>query len=609
MVLRLFLALIVLAFPVFADETASIFPPNSIMQFRGLDDTSAPMAIENGRSSDLQNVSLSLAYDLSKRDGYDVVNESISNMNNLSEEFPAVTGLFYAKLSDGTAYRLATCGLGLYSDSGTAWTRIDSPSPTYANTNQNVWVVGLDTIIFSNDTNPPYKYTGSGAVAVLDVSDLDDTLTKSKCVAWFRNRVILANTVEDSTERPTRFRWSNVGTIETWTDDDYIDISALGGQEINGLIELNGDLYALLTDSIWKITYVAGSEIFVTKKVIEDIGCISKNSVQLLNMLGQQRGIVFLSDDKRVYFFSGSSIVDLTLRIREEMDDLGASRLPYAVSAVTPESYWLSVTTGSTSVNNLVLEFQYQIGEWTKHTEINANAMSYVLDNSSLPNVYFGNYDSFVYKLDTTISSDVDGYVGGVNAVGTYNMLDGTATGLTVFETDAEFGITATGATVTITSGSGVGESKVIVYHTTTGIVVDSAFSTDPTSASTFSIGAIDAYYWTKWYDFGEPSRLKQMGELYLWGNVGSSSSIDVDSAVDFGSNIGAENVSLTGTGGKWGSAIWGTSLWGGETVVFTKVKLKNQGRFVRVKFEEDDIDETFNLFGFNFLFWGQDYQ
>jgi hypothetical protein len=593
----------------YGEDSIAVYPQQGTIAFKGLDDTTSPLLVEDGRASSLQNVKLSRSYTLRKRDGYDLINNRVNEYIN-SEYFPSVTGLYYAKLSDQTKYRLVTCGRKIYYDNSGTWAEILGYYFTYNKNNQFVWITAYDNIIFSNDIDIIYKYTGSGYVEALDVSALSDTLTKVKCLAFFKNYLILANTVEGGTERPTRFRWSDVGEIESYQDDNYKDIAELGGQEIEAVIQLYDNLYFLLTDSIWKASLVGGDEIFVLTKVVDNVGCIAKNSVQVINLLNQSQGITFLSKDKRVWFFNGSNIVDLTLMIRGEMEDLSSDRLPYAVSSVDSGSYYLSVTEGSSATtNNVILEFQYEIGEWTILRDIHANAMASVVNDDNDTKVFFGNYDSFVYEFDPTMDNDVTGQSGGVDSVITYNLSDGTATGLTMLITDNTVDYSATGSLIKITSGSGSGEEKVIVDQTATGLIVDSAFSTDPDSSSLFEIGAIDTYYKTKWYDLGSPARRKLMGQIYLWAEEAGGVYIDIKQALDFSSDSNTESVSLEASGSLWGTAVWGVSTWGGQEALLKVIKLSGEGRFIRLTIEDNDIDDDFNLYNYNILYWNQDIQ
>lgn len=592
----------------FAADKSVAYPSEGILVFRGLDDTSSPTNVQDSRASAIQNVKLTRSLKLQKRFGYQTVNNRI-NQQRGTDYFPAVTGLYYTKLSTGTEHRYAVCANKVYYDNSGAWVEIGNVI-TYDQDYQFTWATALDTTILTNDVNVSYKITNGITFGALDVSDLSDTLTKVKSIAWFKNYLILANTVEAGTERPTRFRWSDVGTIETYQDDNFIDIAALGGQEINGMAQLYDNLYVFMTDSIWKVSLVGGDEIFVVSKVVDNVGCIAKNSIQSINLLNQRKGLVFLSKDKRVYFFDGTSLGEISILISNTLSSLNLTRLQYAVSAQDGSDYFLCVTDGANATsNNLLLDFQYEIGEWTKHIQIDANAMAKVVDSDSDTRIYFGNYASLVYDYDVDdLYNDVVGVEDGISAVGlTYDLADGTATDLTIIVTDTAIDYVATGATITITSGTGNGQEKVVIDQVSTGLIVDSAFTTTPDSSSLFSLGSIDASYTTKWYDLGEPARRKQISEMFLWADDSSGTTLDITATLDFNSPLSVVEVSLQAAGGLWDVGLWGDAVWGGAEALFKRVKLTDQGRLFKYKFSNSEIDQTFSLFGYKFIHWNYD--
>lgn len=594
-------------------EQAAIYPAQNVLTFRGLDSKSSPTAVQDGRAQDLLNVKLDVTGALRKRDGYSVVG-SILDVPDIDNE--AIQGVYYTKYSSGTEDTLAVCGGRWYRYDTTLdpddWSRIWGETGTTGKNYQYVWTTALDTIIATNDQDKPLKYTEGGHVLKLDTTDLTDELTKSKCIVWYKNYLIFGNTVEDSVERSTRFRWSNVGTIETWSDEDFIDIATLGGQEIEAFAVLYDNLYVFLTNSIYQISLVGGDEIFKVSKVVDGVGCIAKNSVQPVILLNSQQGLVFLAKDKKVYFFDGMRPQYLSLLIEPTMGELNASRLQYAVSAKNGTDYYLAAATGSSTENDLLLDFQYEIGEWLKHDQIDANAMARVYDTNNIEQTYFGQYGGFICKMDdTALDNDIDGHTGTVSGVDVYTT--GTASSIQmVYDNTSPFTHSGLRAGILkIISGTGSGQERRIVENTISGVGVETAFSTTPDTTSVYSIGAIDGYYTAKWYDCGEPARLKGFGELWYWADAETDTDIDVTYATDFASDIDTQSVSLSGTSTDaiWGSAIWGTSLWGGVDYVFRQTKFEDTGRYLKFKLQDDDIDDDFRIHGFNLLYWRRDYQ
>ena len=595
----------------------TVYPEQGVQVFLGLDDTSAPTQVQDGRAQALQNVLLSVSKDLRQRYGYSlpvtVGTDKLALKDTLDiqdEAFCAVTGIYYTKFSSGTERIIGTCSNRFYYLNGvTSWAQVYGATITGGKNNQFVWTTALDNIIGTNQADTPIRYDGT-TLTTVSFTGLSNAIQTAKTVAFFKNYLVFGNTKENNIQYSTRLRWSNVGTINTWTDADYIDIGALGGQEIVSMAELYDNLYIFLTDSIYKVSLVGGTDTYQISKVTDDIGCIAKNSVQGITLTNAQNGLVFLDKDKRIYFFNGVIAQDISTLIRTTMDALSGTRLQYAVSADTNSDYVLCLTNGTGTENNLCLDLEYEIGEWTKHTNVPANAMGSVLDNNSLSQVYFGSYKSLVYQYqNTSLRDDVGTFTGTVGTVSVFTTA--TTSGLTILYNPAWSLVTGllVGAPIELIGGTGATQTNTIADNTTTGLVVTDTFTTTPDSTTTFEVGAIDSFYTTKWYDFGQAARLKHFGEVYFWADADVSSTHSVSYATDYSSDVATLSLVLSSSTSDaiWGSAVWGVALWGDTDTVFRQGKLEAQGRYLRLKFAEDDPAENFRIYGFNILAWPGD--
>lgn len=580
------------------------YPPQKLMGFRGLDTSSAAPNIVDGRAKDLQNVKLSRAFDVRKRDGYSVINDTL---DDLDIDSPAINGIFDAEYSDGTSWTIAFVGKKIKYDNSGTWTEIglahQTPTVTTGQNNQWQCVMALDEAVCTNDTDVPIKINSTPRKDSLAFTGLSNAVTKAKAVTWFRNYLIFGNTFENSVELPTRFRWSNVGTIETWSDDDFSDISSLGGDEIIGFAELYGNLYILLKKSIWKASLVGGDDVFSFSKVVDKVGSIAKGSIQVISFPDGRQSVFFLTEDKHIFSFNGVAIEEIDALVQTTVDDLGAVRLEYAVSVFDGTSYFLCGTNSTGSVNDTCYEYNTEIREWSKTAGINANAMARVKESDSTVKTYFGNYKAFVYWLDNPdLNNDVDGAIGLVDSVGTLSV--DTITGAQIIiDSDLTTG-TYTGATIEIVGGTGDGESAVITTMTSTGVVVASAFSTTPDSTSQYSIGAINAYYDTKWYDLGDATRKKNYKELFYWTAENSNDAVTIDYSNDFKTLIDSKNQTLSPSGGTslWDTALWDVGTWGSTGDRFNRLDIKGVGRFINFKFTNAEVDESFQIYGFNIV-------
>ena len=580
----------------FAQEKTRVYPQENLASFLGLDDTSSPPTVKDFRASDIQNVNLDITGQGNKRNGYAFL--AMLDTNAVVDNFEAVTGGYELYRSDNTRTILSTCGSKIFKVT-TAGAKTDITSGvtiTEGKDYQFSWITALDYAIGTNFQDAPIKTNGT-TTSALSFTGLSDTVTKAKCAVWWKNYLVLGNTVEAGVSLTTRIRWSNIGTIETWSDNDYNNIATLGGQQIEAMATLYDDLYIFLTDSIYKVSLVGGDELITVTKVSEGIGCIAKNSVKTVG-IGNSEGIIFVARDKTINYLDGVKVAEISTLISGVMDDLSAVRLPYAVAVDDRVNlhYYLAVTTGSASANNLLLDFHYGIGEWSKHTQIDANAIWIANDANTNPRVYFGNYNSFLY-----VGFDPDKYSDVAGEVGVFDdrsiMSTTTASGLTVFyDTSADF-TDVTGAIVRITSGTGVNEESVIAATTASGIVVVTDITT---GATVYSIGDIDAYYTTKWYDTGSAPRIKNFMELYVWSSTDTSATMQAYYATDFSSTINSIDLVSTTSGSLWGTAIWGTDTWAGTSTSLTRLSLNVSGRFLKVKFAEPTIDEPMDLMGYS---------
>src|SRR3990167_5617058 len=582
----------------FAQEKVRTYPEQNIAPFLGLDDTSAPTQVKDFRASDIQNITLDITGQASKRNGYDWL--TLLDTNATTDNFEAVTSGYELYKSDGTRTILSTCGDKLFkvTVAGVKTNITSGVTITEGQNYQFSWITALDYAIGTNFQDAPIKTDGT-TTSALSFTGLSDAITKAKCIIWWKNYLIFGNTVVAGVSLTTRIRWSNIGTIETWSDNDYSNIATLGGQQIEAMATLYDDLYIFLTDSIYKVSLVGGDELITVTKVSEGVGCIAKNSVKTVG-IGNSEGIIFVARDKTINYLDGVKVAEISTLISGVMDDLSAIRLPYAVAVDdrTNIHYYLAVTTGSVSTNNLLLDFHYGIGEWSKHTQIDANAIWIANDANINPRVNSVNYNSFLYVgFDPDKYSDVAGEVGVFDS---RDVIDTqTASGLTIlYDTSANF-TDVTGAIVRITSGTGVGEESVIAATTTSGIVV----VTNITSGATvYSIGDIDAYYTTKWYDTGSAPRIKNFMELFVWSSTDTSATMQAYYATDFVSTINSINLVSTASGSLWGTAIWGTDTWAGTSTSLTRLPLNVSGRFLKVKFSEPTIDEPMDLTGYSII-------
>lgn len=160
---NLILLFLLIATPAFALDNPLLmgYPNGKIMGFRGLDTNSSAPMIEDGRSPDMLNVSISSSFDLKRRDGYSVINDTLDDIDS-GFDSPAITGIFDAEYSNTTSFTLAFLGNKLRYDNAGTWTNVTGTATITSGKNyQFKCVMALDKAVCTNNQDRPLLVTST----------------------------------------------------------------------------------------------------------------------------------------------------------------------------------------------------------------------------------------------------------------------------------------------------------------------------------------------------------------------------------------------------------------------------------------------------------------
>jgi hypothetical protein len=112
---------------------------------------------------------------------------------------------------------------------------------------------------------------------------------------------------------------------------------------------------------------------------------------------------------------------------------------------------------------------------------------------------------------------------------------------------------------------------------------------------------AIDAYYITKQFNYPELGASKDWKLLKVYfAEESTAYNLDVTVLKDFETTGTTYSVSLNAaTGGTYGTAVYGVDVYGGETIITNRIETNLSGDFYKVKFANDNIDEPFEVYGY----------
>ncbi len=517
--LSLTLAFLLLCSPVFG--ATDLQPFNFLKNSGGLNTTAAPTSLEANEAQDLQNIDFNEFGAIKKRQGYDTLNSTA--LTGATQ----VTGLFQYRLNDGTSKFVTTHDDNFYKmdtsggvPDGT-WDDITS-GETITAANRFSFATIRNITIATNGENLVFKYDAVGSPNDLTQLSVPTGLTKAKYVVGFKERTILANVTVSGTAHPSRFYFSNIGTLETWIDTRFIDVQPNDGQEIKGIAVLGERLVILKDFSIYNVLFTGDADVpFIVRKSASDVGTVSHWSITDI-----KNNLAFLAPDG-IYVYNGSESVKISDKIEKTLGEFTTSALSdtVGVNYRTLNQYWLTFADISSSTDTIII-WDYANNAFAKHTGILASVLTILYDGNNLERLYHGDYKGFVYENNT----------------GNCDKPEGVET-------------------------------------------------------------AIDAFYITKWFDFGVPSNYKRVQFLFLYVNEEGDWDINVSYTFDFDAgDWKTATVNLFDTGGIVGVAIVGTDIVGGKDGIIKRLDLEGSGQVVRFKFSNANIDEPFTINGFSAL-------
>ena len=198
-----------------------------------------PENLEEDQCTDTINVRIGQAGECEKRTGsanYAGSQHAISGDPNVM-----LAGEYRESSTSQPVFKAA--GAVFWEYSGSAWNdRTDSQTITADK--PFTWVGANGTLVITNGTNAPLKWTGTGAgLALLDV---DSRFTTAQHVAFWDNRLWMGNT-NANTDRLWR---SDLGDIETWGATSFYNL----GSDITGLVPVADSLAIHTADGIHTLT-------------------------------------------------------------------------------------------------------------------------------------------------------------------------------------------------------------------------------------------------------------------------------------------------------------------------------------------------------------------
>ena len=299
---------------------------------------------------------------------------------------PTITLATEYKPNASTTHTVIAAGSALYYyNSG--WSAITgSLTITAGDTNTFESANCNGTLVATNGVNPPWKWSGSSNATALDV---DSRFTTAKHLAWFDNRLWLANTNANTSQ----LWYSDIGDIETWGATSFYNFQAA----ITAIVPAQNALIVHTLDGIFTLIPTGNTTIpyhrqqRTVEAAIDGLSTVSLPAdVQL-----------FLQPDG-VYSWSGGSQVE---KISHQLDNgywpkLNTSALENSIALRYPDAneVWFFLPYGTTQTKpNHVMVYNTRFTCWSGPFEFSAGRASAGLIAEK---PHAGGYDGLLYDMD-----------------------------------------------------------------------------------------------------------------------------------------------------------------------------------------------------------------
>lgn len=380
----------------------------------GLYDHISPLLVDKTHASAIDNVTLDDRGQLSKRNGYTVVQ---STFGMLGFSTWTVTGGAFHKASAGPDFFAVVVGTAVYrattafsSYTAISGTGVNATTITATTTNLAQATQLQDSVVFCNEVDKPFYVQATGNAQAISTS----TFSAAKTCATYGAYLVAANTAESSTAFPNRVRWSDINNINSFPPLNYIDVEPDNGDAIVGLVAFDESVYIFKKYSIYRmlITGQDGPDAFIIRPVARNIGAWSKNSIKAIPNVG----VIFLSQSV-AYLLSDSGLSPIGDKIQRTFDTVQRSMWANAVAEVYPKKYqyWLAVSTAG-SVNTEVLVYDYIQSAWTIYDNMNVAMLAQAEDNTGKPLLISGDYTASTFKQDTGSADSLRGTSSAISA-------------------------------------------------------------------------------------------------------------------------------------------------------------------------------------------------
>lgn len=283
-----------------------------------------------------------------------------------------VTNIYEFKKLDGTSYLTAMCEDKVYKyvAASHVWSNITASDFTGDIDDRHEVAVMNDTFVSTNNKDAPRKWDGEGNMSALSI----ESFTVARIIRAFNDHLCVYNVIEGS-RVPMRCRWTDVGTIETWSGGTSGAADMMDGRGvIMNVLARENAMMVYKEYSIVAQTYVGGGSIFEFNVVVNDTGLKAQAAVCAIG-----NDHLLLGHEDIYAYIGGRSVKSVGADIRDELfrtinEKYGYRSIAF-VNRKHSEATFVIPTTSD--YPDTAWTLNYINGDWTRRTLADVTAIGY----------------------------------------------------------------------------------------------------------------------------------------------------------------------------------------------------------------------------------------
>lgn len=223
------------------------------------------------------------------------------------------------------------------------------------------------------------------------------TWPKAKFLVYHRGEMWAANLADGG---DNNIRWSaGAPAYKVWPTISIETLSDTDNSPVAAIYPYDQDMMAFKNDSIWRMVYTGLNGLklntYRAEKIVSGTGCVAQTSIQNVN-----GHLVLLAEDG-VYGFDGVKANKLSSRIQKVLDSIVPGRREFVSSVHWKKKscYLLAITTSGSSVNNLVLVWDYKNDSWWVWDGLEVKQFFTQEDSADTERIYFMDEAGRIFEL------------------------------------------------------------------------------------------------------------------------------------------------------------------------------------------------------------------